>query len=117
MWDFSHVQLKEDARGKLQLEGRLDPVFTDDQRLSQAAALVTSMLPLARELHGANRRLGLSGDELEGTQPGTVQATLQNVIAYRNQLENRLATRFMEACSREVCLHDIVAIVCPETVA
>lgn len=60
------------------------------------------MLPLARELHGSNRRLGLASEELDSVKPGTVEAALKNLIAYRNQLENRLAMRFMEACSREV---------------
>jgi hypothetical protein len=101
LWDFSHVTLTADAAGKLRLEGRLDPVFSDDSRLSQAASLVTAMLPLARELHGSNRRLGLASEELAAVRPGTVEAALKNLIAYRNQLENRLAMRFMEACSRE----------------
>lgn len=102
IWDFSHVTLQQDERGKLRLEGRLDPVFTDDTRLSQAAGLVTAMLPLARELHGSNRRLGLASEELDSVKAGTVEAALKNLIAYRNQLENRLAMRFMEACGREV---------------
>ena len=60
------------------------------------------MLPLARELHGANRRLGLAADELDDMRAGTIEAALKNLIAYRNQLENKLAARFMEACRREV---------------
>jgi hypothetical protein len=80
----------------------LDPLFFDDSRLSEAAALVHSMLPLAREVHSSNRRLGLARDDLDESGPGTVEAALNNLIAYRNRLENRLMKRFMDACMRQV---------------
>ena len=36
IWDFSHVHINVDDRGKLRLAGKLDAIFTDDARLSQA---------------------------------------------------------------------------------
>lgn len=106
MWDFSNVKVSQASGGALALSGKLDPLFTDDTRLSDAATHVTTMLALAREVHSSNRRLGLASEELEGTKAGTVEAALRNLIAYRNQLENRLAQRFMDACQREVRLSD-----------
>ena len=35
-------------------QATLDPVFTDNSRLSEAAALVEKMLPLAREVSGSS---------------------------------------------------------------
>lgn len=51
------------------------------------------------QVHLSNRRLGLVTDELEKAAPGTVEAALRNLIAYRSSLENRLLARFMDACS------------------
>lgn len=101
LWQFSLVSAA-DVTAPDGLVGKVDPVFCGDAKLSKAAALVTTMLPLARELHSSNRRLGLATEELEGSGRGTVEAALRNLIAYRNQLENRLAQRFMDACSRDV---------------
>jgi hypothetical protein len=107
MWDFSNVTIADSKGGPVSLQGKLDPLFTDDSRLSEAADLIKTMLDLAREVHSSNRRLGLATSELEGVQPGTVEAAFSNLIAYRNQLENRLAQRFMDACQREVRLPNL----------
>lgn len=80
----------------------LDPVFHDNARLSEAAALVQRMLPLARELRLSNLRLGLAPEEMDDAAPGTVDAALRNLLAYRNNLENRLLSRFMDACTKDV---------------
>ena len=54
------------------------------------------------QVHLSNKRLGLVTDELEKAAPGTVEAALRNLIAYRSSLENRLLARFMDACSQSV---------------
>jgi hypothetical protein len=161
------------SRGGSTAQVVLDPVFTDNSRLSEAATLVEKMLPLAREVsygllidlicpdfgshvclqllehplcnsrlphvfssqlihvlwaqskacmsmyttvrgllnqsggstlqvHLSNKRLGLVTDELDKAASGTVEAALRNLIAYRSSLENRLLTRFMDACSQSV---------------
>ena len=81
---------------------QLDAVFRDNARLSEAAALVQRMLPLARDLRMSNLRLGLSPEEIDDAAPGTVEAALRNLLAYRNNLENRLLSRFMDACTQDV---------------
>jgi hypothetical protein len=104
MWDFSQITIDDIKGVPVSLQGQLDPLFTDDTRLSEAADLIKTMLDLAREVHDSNRRLGLAPAGLDGLRRGTVEAALSNLITYRNQLENRLAQRFMDACQREVRL-------------
>lgn len=54
------------------------------------------------QVHLSNKRLGLVTDEIDKAAPGTVEAALRNLIAYRSSLENRLLARFMDACSQTV---------------
>jgi hypothetical protein len=57
---------------------------------------------MSLQVHLSNKRLGLVTDELDKAAPGTVETALRNLIAYRSSLENRLLSRFMDACSQSV---------------
>jgi tryptophanase len=107
MWDFSQLPpgCLDGGVSLFMLHEHLDSVFTDDSRLSEAAEWMHRMLPLAKELHNSNQRLGLAGPDIEKAAAGTIEATLRNMVAYRNQLQNRLVERFRDASAPEVRFH------------
>ncbi|KAL4458016.1 hypothetical protein ABPG75_012881 [Micractinium tetrahymenae] len=82
----------------------LSPLFHDDSRLAEAAAMTGKLLAVAQELISARERVGLAEPRPQPStvpQPGSLEAAVEQLELYRNVLDNRVVSRFDAALARQ----------------
>ncbi|PSC72605.1 exocyst complex component sec10 [Micractinium conductrix] len=93
--DFAHASDPSD----------LPPLFHDDSRLAEAAALTSRLLAVAQELMRARERVSVAEPRPRvggaAPEPGSLEAAAEQLELYRNVLDNRLVARFDAALGRQ----------------
>ncbi|KAL4853455.1 Exocyst complex component SEC10b [Chlorella vulgaris] len=82
----------------------LPPLFHDDARLGQAAAMTGKLLAVSQELISSRERVGLAGPRPRpnvAPTVGTIENALEQLELYRNLLDNRVVSRFDAALARQ----------------
>lgn len=82
----------------------LPPMFHDDARLGEAAAMTGKLLGVAQGLIRSKERVGLGEPKPRASAApalGSIEAAVEQLELYRNVLDNRVVSRFDAALSRQ----------------